>query len=89
MLGELGWDVPTGGADADNFYFGSLADSGLTAAIRDSITDFEDGVDHFELSAIAAKTNIASGTNDAFTVVGTNVSSTGTAGVRGGKRLEH
>ncbi|EIJ34260.1 calcium-binding protein [Thiothrix nivea] len=45
LVGDTGIDVLTGGAGADLFQFFGLADSGLTLATADTITDFESGTD--------------------------------------------
>jgi Ca2+-binding RTX toxin-like protein len=49
LVGRGGVDHLYGGADADSFYFLSLKDSGPKAATRDTIHDFEVGVDHIGL----------------------------------------
>jgi len=78
--GGPGKDQLTGGPDADVFHFTALSDSGITAATRDLIADFQQGSDKIDLHLIdAIKTN-AAGTNDAFTFIDTNVPFTGTAG---------
>jgi hypothetical protein len=71
----------TGGSgDADFFHYTALSDSGITAATRDLIADFEPGSDKIDLSAIDANTKNAPGTNDAFNFIGTNTPFTGSAG---------
>jgi hypothetical protein len=57
-----------------------LSDSGVTAATRDLIADFEQGIDKIELALIDAITTNAAGTDDGFNFIGTNVPFTGTAG---------
>jgi Ca2+-binding RTX toxin-like protein len=49
LAGRGGADSLFGGADADTFYFVSLKDSGPKAATRDTIHDFEIGVDQISL----------------------------------------
>lgn len=51
LHGGAGRDTLTGGADADLFVFNSVADS-QHGASRDTITDFQVGVDLIDLSAI-------------------------------------
>jgi hypothetical protein len=65
IWGGAGRDVMTGGSGKDTFYFTTPTDSGKTATTRDVITDFTQGQDKIDLSAIDASTK-ASG-NQAFT----------------------
>lgn len=65
ITGGKGADVLTGNGGADSFVFVALTDS--KGAGRDTITDFQTGVDHIDLSLIDA---ITGGANDAFTFVG-------------------
>ncbi|WP_431305315.1 peroxidase family protein [Sediminicoccus sp. BL-A-41-H5] len=66
--GGAGVDFLTGGADADVFAFGAaIAEIGLAAGSRDTITDFESGIDKIDLSLIDANANVAG--NQAFTFV--------------------
>jgi len=60
LQGGLGRDQLSGGSGADSFVFLTTADSALSAALRDVITDF-DGVagDRLDLSAIDADTGTA------------------------------
>ncbi|MGA0602277.1 FG-GAP-like repeat-containing protein [Caulobacter sp. KR2-114] len=51
LQGAAGADILTGGAGHDTFVYRSLADS--TAAGFDTITDFETGVDHIDLTALS------------------------------------
>ena len=67
LKGFGGRDILTGGADADKFFFDKLSDSGITASTRDVITDFTQGQDHIDLSAIDAKTG---GLDDEFSFIG-------------------
>jgi hypothetical protein len=50
-----------------------LSDSGITAATRDVITDFQQGVNKISLFIIDADKTNPAGTDDAFTFVGTNI----------------
>ena len=52
IIGGTGADTLTGGGDADTFIFDSKTDSGITAATRDTITDFAHLVDIIDISAI-------------------------------------
>lgn len=65
ITGGKGADVLTGNGGADSFVFIALTDS--KAPGQDTITDFQTGVDHIDLSQIDA---ITGGANDAFTFVG-------------------
>ena len=65
LIGGNGADTLTGGTGADIFYFYTLAESNPQQF--DTITDFTEGVDKINLSAIDA---IAGGVNDAFTFGG-------------------
>ena len=58
----------------------ATADSGVTNATRDVITDVQDGVDKIDLFFIDANTTNGAATNDAFTFIGTNVAFGGTPG---------
>ncbi|WP_181420821.1 calcium-binding protein [Rhodobacter viridis] len=69
LKGGQGADVLTGGLGADTFVYSSAAES--HGAARDTLTDFAHGIDHIHLSAIDA--NTATGTNEAFTFIGTGV----------------
>jgi hypothetical protein len=72
IVGGLGRDLMSGGTvtstNSDVFVFGGLADSGTTAATRDIISDFQDGLDKIDLSGIDADTG--TGANDAFSFIG-------------------
>jgi Ca2+-binding RTX toxin-like protein len=66
--GGAGVDFLSGGADADVFAFGAaIAEIGLAAGSRDTITDFVSGTDRIDLSLIDANANVAG--NQAFTFV--------------------
>lgn len=76
LNGGMGPDVMTGGSGADTFVFAVLAES-RGANGRDTITDFQPGVDRIDLSAIDAVARTAA--DDAFRFIGTAAFS-GTAG---------
>jgi serralysin len=80
LIGGAGKDTLTGGAgpDSDRFAFSDILDSGITAASRDVITDFEDGVDKIHLAQLDANKNNP-GIDD-FNYIGSNVQFTGVAG---------
>jgi hypothetical protein len=80
IIGGTGGDTIFGGTGADDFIFLALNESGVTKATRDSIVDFESGVDDIVLTLIDA--NIVNGSvmNDAFSWMGTNVNFSGVAG---------
>jgi len=80
LLGGLGSDTLNGGAsqdtltgglgEVDTFVVANIADTGTTAATRDRITDFEEGVgDKIDVSGIDA--NTATAANDTFTFLNT------------------
>ncbi|MEQ1651635.1 MAG: M10 family metallopeptidase C-terminal domain-containing protein [Hyphomicrobium sp.] len=68
LLGGQGADILIGGAGADRFDFDYSADSRLTAATRDIITDFVRGQDKIDLSSIDANVRIAG--NQTFAWIG-------------------
>ena len=68
MIGGLGRDFLTGGADNDTFDFNSFRETGKTAATRDVITDFTHGHDHVDLKTIDA--NIHHKGDQAFHFIG-------------------
>lgn len=72
LNGGGGRDVLAGGAGADRFVFISAADSGLGAAARDVIRDFELNVagEVIDLSAIDARTGGGNNGDQAFTFIG-------------------
>lgn len=49
IIGGGGIDTMTGGTGADGFRYSDLTDTSVGAGNRDTITDFEVGVDHIEL----------------------------------------
>ncbi|WP_400083827.1 M10 family metallopeptidase [Yoonia sp. R78084] len=63
ITGGLGQDTMTGGSGADVFIFNAISDSWDNN--RDTITDFETGTDHIDLSMIDA--NLSLGGDQAFT----------------------
>jgi len=72
LTGGLGVDLLTGGTGNDTFLYFSSADSGTTAATRDTITDFEgagiaggDLINVFDIDA-----NTGAGGNQNFTFIG-------------------
>ena len=68
LIGGLGRDFLTGGADNDTFDFNSFRETGKTAAGRDVITDFTRGQDHVDLKTIDA--DIHHKGNQAFHFIG-------------------
>jgi Ca2+-binding RTX toxin-like protein len=76
LTGGLGADVLTGGGGADHFRFVTRFDSPNNAQ-RDHITDFQQGSDKLNLSAIDADSTV--GGNQAFDFLGTSAF-TGAAG---------
>jgi Ca2+-binding RTX toxin-like protein len=81
LVGRLGRDVLAGGLGSDRFLYNGVTDSGTTEATRDVITDFVNGQDKINLSAIDAIA--ATAANDAFVLLarGTSVSAVGTGHV--------
>jgi hypothetical protein len=81
LIGGLGKDLLSGSTGADIFVFQSVADSGL-AALRDSIIDFEVGVDKIDISALGVTAKdlsiVAGGAPNTF-VVSVNVDGVGLA----------
>jgi Ca2+-binding RTX toxin-like protein len=70
LTGGAGQDELSGGLGADRFVFRSAADSGLTAATWDTITDFSHAEgDRIDLAAIDAKA-ASTASNDAFSFIG-------------------
>ncbi|MBP0616214.1 hypothetical protein [Jiella mangrovi] len=68
LAGLTGADMLTGGAGDDIFRFDTIADSGRPAETRDTITDFEQGVDLIDLSGIDALSTTEG--DDAFNFIG-------------------
>jgi len=52
LIGGLGRDILVGGAGNDVFAFLSISDTGTIPASRDFISDFTQGSDHIDLSAL-------------------------------------
>ena len=77
LFGSTGRDTLTGSAGADTFVYTALNQSGVGAANRDLITDFINGTDRIDLSAIDANSTTIG--NNAFTFIGTGVFSGGGA----------
>jgi Ca2+-binding RTX toxin-like protein len=71
LFGGAGKDQLTGGLDPDTFHYAKLSDSGITAATRDLIADFDPSSDLIDLHLIDA--NKATAADDAFNFVGTNI----------------
>lgn len=72
LIGGAGKDMLTGGEGNDVFKFNTFAESGITSATWDVITDFVRGQDRIDLSVLDA--NIALAGNQAFTgLIGANV----------------
>lgn len=70
--GGAGQDDLTGGADADSFVFRAGDFAGLTAGSCDRVRDFSQAQsDQIRLNAIDANSANGSGTNEAFTFIGT------------------
>ncbi len=78
IVGGAGKDILTGGANADRFWYFATTDSGVTAATRDVIKDFDASLDFIDLSQIDADTTLA--TDQDFSFIGTNVNWGGIAG---------
>jgi Ca2+-binding RTX toxin-like protein len=55
LIGGAGRDELSGGGNVDTFVFSALKDSGPTKASRDTIHDFELGVDHIDLTTLNLK----------------------------------
>lgn len=77
--GGAGYDTLTGGSGNDTFAFGSAAEMGTRAGARDVITDFVQGQDKIDLSAIDAISKLA-GNQDFTFIAGNDASFTKTAG---------
>lgn len=74
LVGGAGADKLTGGAGVDYFLYQVVSDSGPGKAARDTILDFEDGVDFIELEGIDADTKNGIGNpGDQFHYTGQNV----------------
>lgn len=73
LVGGLGKDLLTGNLGTDYFSYSSIRDSGITAATRDVIMDFQQGVDKIDIELIDANTANGSTTNEDFVFIGTNL----------------
>ena len=69
LIGGAGADRLDGGAGADLFVYETVADSGITAATRDTIAGFVSGEDRIDLSAIDARSGLPG--NSTFSFIGT------------------
>lgn len=67
IVGGAGSDRLTGGGGADRFVFNFTSESAWASTNRDTITDFQKGLDRIDLSGIDA--NVQLGGNQAFTKV--------------------
>ena len=63
LLGGLGSDTLRGGTGADTFDFNEIAETGVTTALRDSILDFERGLDKINLHTMDANSATAGNQN--------------------------
>ncbi|TVV71380.1 M10 family metallopeptidase C-terminal domain-containing protein [Sphingomonas solaris] len=80
LIGGVDKDVLTGGAGADMFRFLTDRDSSTLSSRRDIITDFQQGVDKIDLSAIDANVGLFSQAGDqAFTLLKAGQAFTGPA----------
>jgi Ca2+-binding RTX toxin-like protein len=70
ITGGAGKDTMIGGDGSDTFVFTATSDS--TSSARDTIVDFEEGVDKIDLSAIDANTASGAFGNQNFMFVGSN-----------------
>jgi VCBS repeat-containing protein len=61
LAGGAGSDSIRGGAGADTFRFLALTDSTTTTTLRDTIYDYTDGVDHFDVSGLGFTGIVRSG----------------------------
>ena len=68
ITGGTGQDTMTGNGGSDTFIFNTVAEIGKTAATRDVITDFTEGGDKIDLSAIDADKSLAG--NQVFHFIG-------------------
>jgi hypothetical protein len=79
LHGGAGRDILTGGAGADGFFYSAASESGPKLSQRDTITDFENGLDYISLVRIDANTKNGSA-DDAFNFIGFNVTFSGVPG---------
>ncbi|MES2338060.1 MAG: cadherin domain-containing protein [Pseudomonadota bacterium] len=81
LIGGDDGDTMTGGAGADIFRLLAAGDSARSGSDRDTITDFQRGVDRIDLSAIDANTGVSG--NQSFTLrSGAGAAFTGAAQLR-------
>jgi serralysin len=78
IIGGSGKDSLFGEAGADIFDLNKIKESGVGIKLRDTIKDFEDGVDKIDLTTIDANTTISG--NQKFKIIGENVAFTHKAG---------
>ncbi|WP_282027426.1 M10 family metallopeptidase C-terminal domain-containing protein [Ruegeria faecimaris] len=78
LIGGAGRDIMTGGEGADEFVFTSTTESSRKAKYADRITDFTQGEDKIDLSAIDASTVIDG--DDSFVFNGTTPAQTSDEG---------
>ncbi|MBK8008731.1 MAG: hypothetical protein IPK23_10085 [Rhizobiales bacterium] len=78
LVGGAGADAIFGGADSDNFTYRFTSESGPKKAQRDTIFDFQDGVDLINLSLVDAD-SVTSGIQQ-FSYIGENIAFNSTAG---------
>jgi Ca2+-binding RTX toxin-like protein len=79
ILGGMGNDTLIGNAGSDTFKFNFVAESGISNATRDVITDFKHGIDKIDLSAIDANGS-GSGNGTFSFLAGNGAQFTGVAG---------
>jgi hypothetical protein len=72
LFGGAGMDMLIGGTEADRFFYEAASDTGLTAATRDVIMDFQDGIDSIDLRNIDTIPNNGIA-NDPFDFMGVDV----------------
>jgi serralysin len=84
LTGGAGADRLTGGADADVFRYVARADSTTAAGGRDTITDFQTGVDKIDLSTLDANESVAGVQSFTF-IGGANFTALGQARFAGGQ----
>lgn len=78
LVGGRGADTLFGGTGADSFRYLSIKDSGIGAAWRDVVEDFEAGIDNIDLTAIDADARTAG--DQSFRWLGSGVAFDGNAG---------